>query len=193
MEFCCTSVRFFIIGTCLMLSGCAALHAAKARHDPLTVEEHLALAGTYLRQGEARAAAREYEAVITRNPRHIAALVALGNIAVDQHEWGQAETFYRRALDLDPDHVGAANNLATVYLSTGTHLDEAERLARHALQQPGPLKAYVGETLATLYVKQQRWEDAEAAIEQAGSATGSEQPSLQARLSELRQHIVVQR
>ena len=173
----------------LLFAGCSALPAPKLWHDPLTIDEHLVLAGTYLQQGAPRAAAREYEAIVKRDPRHTAAFVALGNLAVAQHEWAEAETYYRRALEIDPNHVGAANNLATVYLSTGRQLDEAERLARQALQQPGPLKAYVSETLTTLYVKQQRWREAEAALDAAGSAGGSEPAALQARLAELRYHI----
>jgi Tfp pilus assembly protein PilF len=173
----------------LTFTGCAALPAPKMWHDPLTIDEHLVLAGTYVQQGAPRAAAREYEAIVKREPRHTAALVALGNLAVEQHEWTEAETYYRQALEIDPNHVGAANNLATVYLSTGKQLDEAERLARHALEQPGPLKAYVSETLATVYVKQQRWREAEAALDTARSAGGSQHAALQARLSELRQHI----
>ena len=173
----------------LMFAGCSSLPAPKMWHDPLTIDEHLVLAGTYLQQGAPRAAAREYEAIVKRDPRHTAALVALGNLAVEQHEWTEAETYYRRALEIDPNHVGAANNLATVYLSAGRQLDEAERLARHALEQPGPLKAYVNETLATVYLKQQRWHEAEEAVHAAASGGGSEHPALQARLAELKQHI----
>lgn len=188
-----TIVRVVLGGAWLLCSACTALPTGKTWHDPLTIEEHLVLAGTYLQQREPRAAAREYEAVVMQDPRHVPALVALGNIAIEQHEWTEAEAYYRRALEIDPNHAGAANNLATVYLSTGRQLEEAERLARHALQQPGPLKAYISETLASVYVKQQRWREAEAAVEAAGSAAGFEHAALQARLAELRHHLAVRR
>lgn len=180
-------------GAWLIGAGCSALPAAKTWHDPLTADEHLALGGTYMQQRELNAAAREYQAVLKSAPHHIPALLALGNIAAEQQDWTEAETYYRRALEVDPNHVGAANNLAMVYLSTDRNLNEAERLARHALAQPTDLKAYVNETLASLYIKQRRWPEAEAAVNEAESAAGPEHALLQARLSELRQYIAAQR
>jgi tetratricopeptide (TPR) repeat protein len=171
-----------------LMSACALYPGAADWNDPLTADEHLVLAYTYQQQGQLQPAAREYKAVLKSQPQHLSALLALGNIAFQNEEWTNAEEYYRRVLATDPHHAGAANNLAMVYLSTGSDLDEAERLARHALEQPTELRPYILETLATLYSRQGRWADAQTAVEEA-EASGVATTALQTRLAELRRQI----
>ena len=157
--------------------------------DPLTVEEHVTLGQIYASQGQRDLAKREYQAALTRQSNNVPALVALGNLAFEGGSLQEAEQQYQRALSVSPDHPGAANNLAMVYLSRGERLEEVERLAHQALERSGPLRPYVLETLATLYVRQGRYEEAQAAVDEAERTLSSPSPALRDRLLQLRQEL----
>ena len=181
--------RVILLSACLIVPACSWLPRPVTFHDPLTAHEHVVLGETYLKQGHLEPAAHEFEAAVKREPRHVPALVALGNLAFQSQSWDQAELFYRRALQIDPNHAAAANNLAMIYLTRGEQFDEIERLAKHALQQDTRLTPYIYETLATLYVKQGRLVEAQAAAEQAEASMRPLNKSLQDRLAELRHEI----
>lgn len=162
-------------------------------HDPLTPREHVVLGETYMKQRNYDSAGREFETAIQRDPHYVPALVALGDLAFENGEWEEAELYYQKALELSPNHPVAANNLAMLYLSQGKNSDEAERLARHALQQDTNFHPYIQETLATLYLKQGRLEEAQLAIDKAETTLRSQNPALQKRLRELRQELFNQK
>jgi Flp pilus assembly protein TadD len=174
---------------CLLVPACSWLPRPVNFHDPLTAHEHVMLGETYLKQGQLEPATHEFEAAVKREPDHVPALLALGNLAFHGRSWDQAESLYRRALQADPNHAAAANNLAMVYLTRGERFDEIERLARHALQQDTHLTPYIYETLATLYVRQGRLTEAQAAAEQVEASMRPMDKPLQDRLAELRRDI----
>ncbi len=78
----------------------------------------------------------------------------------------QAETAYRKALELDPKMVIADNNLAMVLLGRGESLEEATRLAQAATEAE-PRNAEYLDTLAQVYAKAGRYDDAIAAMKKA--------------------------
>jgi cytochrome c-type biogenesis protein CcmH/NrfG len=58
----------------------------------------------------------------------------LGNIAYQQKNYKDAETFYHKAIKKMPEDPRAYNNLAWLYYEQGTNdLKKAEHLARKAL------------------------------------------------------------
>jgi Tfp pilus assembly protein PilF len=181
--------RIMLLAACLNVPACSWLPRPVTFHDPLTAHEHVVLGETYLKQGALEPATHEFEAAVKREPHHVPALLLLGNLAFQRQSWDQAESFYRRALQHDPDHAAAANNLAMVYLTRGERFDEVERLARHALQQGTNLTPYIYETIATLYVKQGRFAEAQAAAEEAEASMDPSNKPLQDRLAELRHEI----
>jgi Flp pilus assembly protein TadD len=181
--------RIILLSACLLAPACSWLPQPVTFHDPLTVHEHVVLGETYLKQGQLEPATHEFETAVKREPHHVPALIALGNLAFHSQSWDRAESFYRRALQLQPDHALASNNLAMVYLTRGERFDEVERLARHALTQGTNLTPYIYETLATLYVKQGRLAEAQAAAEEAEASMGPLNKPLQDRLTELRHEI----
>ncbi len=183
-------VCLVVTGLGLLVGGCSSLTGHTPGHDPLTPEEHAVLGATYLRQGELKPAAREYEAVVRHEPRSVPAWMALGNIAFEQQQWAAAEQHYTRVLEIDPSHPGAANNLAMVYLSSDQRLDRAEQLAQQALGQPTELHPYIMETLASVYVRQARWPEARAVLE-SETLTGVSDPILKERLAGLRREIAL--
>jgi Tfp pilus assembly protein PilF len=152
---------FFIL-VALSLAACSGLPRIVILHDPLTPEEHVTLATRYEAQGLTHQAAEEYRAALSKRSNDVPALVGLGNIAYQRGEMKEAERYYRKALNHDPDHPAANNNLASVYLSLGENLEEAERLTRRALAQESPYKAYFWETLASIHFRQRRLAEARA-------------------------------
>jgi Flp pilus assembly protein TadD len=182
-------ILVILVSACLLVPACSWLPRPVTFHDPLTAHEHVVLGETYVKQGHLEPAAHEFEAAVKREPDNVPALVALGNLAFHIQSWDQAEALYRRALLVDPNHAAAANNLAMVYLTRGERFDEIERLARHALQQDSHLTPYIYETLATLYVKQGRLGEAQAAAGQAEASIMPMDKPLQDRLAELRRDI----
>ena len=171
------------------LAACSDLPHVRVLHDPLTPEEHVTLGLTYEVQGHRDLAAREYHTALTQEAGYVPALIGLGNVAFAEGELEESETFYRQALAAAPEHPGANNNLAMLYLVRGTGLDEAERLALRALAQKGPLKPYVLDTLAHVYARQGRYKEALAALEEAEAAAPSQDKILHERLIILRNQI----
>ena len=171
------------------LQACVLLPRPLLPRDPLTADEHVVLGQTYQAQGLAGPAEREYAQALRQNGASIPALIAMGNVLFESVRLDEAEAYFNQALALNPHHAGAKNNLAMVYLSRGERLDEAERLAKEALGQDGTQRAYVLDTLATLYARQGRYEEARAALAEAETATSSDQ-ILHERLSRLRQELL---
>ncbi|HNT43438.1 MAG TPA: tetratricopeptide repeat protein [Syntrophorhabdaceae bacterium] len=99
-------------------------------NDPLTPQEHINLGVTYERSGELDEALKEYEKASRTLP---VAHLYMGNVFFQKKEFAKAEEHYREAIDRTGD-PGAYNNLAWLYYSTDKNLDEAEKLARKAVE-----------------------------------------------------------
>jgi tetratricopeptide (TPR) repeat protein len=155
-------------------------------HDPLTTEEHVTLGEAYRGKGLYDAAEKEFQAALRRDQNHVPALVALGNLAFETGGFAAAEAYYRRALRQAPDHPHANNNLAMVYIAQGQRLEEAESLAKKALQGPSALRPYVLDTLISLYLKQDRTADAEQALDEAERSLSHDQSPLREHFKTLR-------
>jgi tetratricopeptide (TPR) repeat protein len=171
------------------LSACVDLPQMRVLHDPLTPKEHATLGLTYEMQGRTDLAAREYERTLRREPGSVPALVGLGNLAFGKGALEEAETFYRKALAVDPMNAGANNNLAMVYLAQDTNLHEAEQLATQALGQSVPLQPYVLDTIAHIYARQGRFREALSALNNAEVLIPSNNIILHEQLTRLRQQL----
>ena len=113
----------------LSLSSCSLPRIA-VLHDPLTPEEHVNLGVSYEKKGELDAALAQYEAASKKLP---IAYLYIGNIYFQEKESDNAERAYKRAIEKAND-ARAYNNLAWLYYTRDEHLDEAERLARKAVE-----------------------------------------------------------
>jgi len=187
-------VRILVV-LCGMVLGaaicaCADLPHLPVLHDPLTPQEHVMLGLTYEIQGHRDLAAREYQTALTQESGYVPALIGMGNVAFAQGELEESETYYHQALEASPEHPGANNNLAMLYLAKGENLREAERLALRALAQRGPLQPYVLDTLAHIYARQGRSKEALAALEEAEAAAPPQDKMLHERLIRLRDQLV---
>ena len=113
----------------LALSSCS-LPRITILKDPLTPEEHVNLGVSYEKRGELDAALKEYQAAARSMPL---AYLYVGNVYFQKKSYSDAEKAYRKAID-KTNSAEARNNLAWLYYTTGSNLDEAEALARKAVE-----------------------------------------------------------
>jgi tetratricopeptide (TPR) repeat protein len=144
--------------------SCSSLPHFIRHKDPLSFDQHLQLGSAYEFQGLLESAGQEYDAALKIKKSSLPANMARGNLAFEAGDFKKAEGYYRHALRIDRLHSGANNNLAMVYLARGKSLKKAEKLAWVALNQGGPLRPYVLETLAEIYIRQSRFEEAQALL-----------------------------
>jgi tetratricopeptide (TPR) repeat protein len=113
---------------CALLS--CALPKVAVLHDPLTPEEHVNLGVSYEKKGELDAALEQYEAASKKLP---VAYLYMGNVYFQKNNADSAERAYKKAIDKAND-ARAYNNLAWLYYTRDEHLEEAEKLARKAVE-----------------------------------------------------------
>jgi len=171
----------------ILLPACASFSQLVRHSDPLTPEQHMQLGASYEAQGLNDSAGQQYEAALQLDGKYIPALMAGGNIAFANGDMKKAEASYRRVLRLDPNHAGANNNLAMVFLSRGKDMEQAERYAQIALNQGGPLRPYVLETLAEIYIRQARTSEAQKTLDEADAVAFAVNKDLCEQLAKTRQ------
>ena len=132
-------ILLFALCSLLSAPGCSFPRVIVLK-DPLTPDEHLNLGVTYEQQGDFDNAIKEYNLAAKKLP---GAFLYLGNAHFQKKEWKKAEDYYRLAIAKQPDNADAHNNLAWLYYTRREKLDEAERLARKALElNPGKGDVY---------------------------------------------------
>jgi len=124
---CCHAVALILL--LLVLASCSLPRIAILR-DPLTPEEHVNLGVSYEKRGELDAALKEYGAAAKAMPL---AYLYVGNVCFQKKSFPDAEKAYQKAID-KTNSAEARNNLAWLYYTTGSHMDEAEALARKAVE-----------------------------------------------------------
>jgi len=124
---CCHAVALILLT--LLLFSCSLPRIAILR-DPLTPEEHVNLGVSYEKRGELDAALKEYGAAAKAMPL---AYLYVGNVYFQKKSFPDAEKAYRKAID-KTNSAEARNNLAWLYYTTGSNMDEAETLARKAVE-----------------------------------------------------------
>ena len=137
--------HILLLGCCLLLFsfGCAPPRII-VLEDPLTSEEHLELGVAYEKKGEFDSAIKQYRLAARKLP---VAYLYLGNAYFQKNELHEAEESYKEAIKRDAHNADACNNLAWLYYVKGNNLDEAERLAKKALELNPSKKNIYDDTL----------------------------------------------
>lgn len=90
---------------------------------------------------------------------------AAAHLFEKQGNMQRAVVQYQKALQIDPNHLGALNRLGVVYSRLGRH-KEAEAVLIRAVELD-PSSPYLRNNLGFEYVLQKRWQDAEAEFRNA--------------------------
>lgn len=111
---------------------------------------------------------------------YVEAHSALGNVYYDQENYDSAIEFFAKAIELNPADHSSMNNLAWVYATQRTHVEDGIRFSRRSLQLNPNSPTYL-DTLAELYFVSGDVAQAIAIIRQA-IALDPDQPELRAHL-----------
>jgi tetratricopeptide (TPR) repeat protein len=178
---------------CILLliscSSCSGLPHVLVPTDPLTAEEHVKLGAIYAGQDFREEAQREFETALNQKPDFVPALIGLGNLSFEKGNPERAEQYYARALEVVPEHPGASNNLACMYVEQGRKLEEAERLGLQALTAGDALRPYILHTLAAVYLKQGRYLEARGMLDEADAIVLPNQVALRNQIIKSRQQL----
>jgi len=148
-----------------------ALHRAIAldEADPI---KHLWLAQTLLRSGSPGEARVEYTTVLSLQARSVEAHVGRAMVMAEQGDFDAALADLGSAQTLAPYEPVALNGQAWFYAwYRRSHLDEAEQLAQRAVAgAEGDMeRARYLHTLGWVYYRQERYEEAVVALEEAAA------------------------
>ncbi|MDT8379569.1 MAG: PA2778 family cysteine peptidase [Desulfotignum sp.] len=86
------------------------------------------------RVGEISVVSKSLQAALDRWPDHPLVLFAYANSCLSLKDWEQAQSIYRKLLAIEPNHIGAANNLADTLVKIGCYR-QANRLILKTLEK----------------------------------------------------------
>ena len=118
--------------------------------DPNILPAYEAMARIHLMDKKLDQAKAQYENLLRRTPTILPGYMALGTIDDQEGDRKKAESYYRKALEIDRDFAPAANNLAWNLVDGGGNIDEALGLAQKAKEKM-PKSPAVMDTLGWVY------------------------------------------
>ena len=134
--------------------------------DSNSVSSYEALARISITQKDIDAAIAKYKEVLNKRPSYLPAYVSLGSLYQGKGEIKEAESYFRRALEIKNDLVPAANNLAFILAEHGGNLDEALTLAQMAKEKM-PNDPSIMDTLGWIYYKKGLYRNALVELEES--------------------------
>jgi Flp pilus assembly protein TadD len=134
--------------------------------------------------GRLAEAAETYRSVLEAHPASARAWVNLANCEARLGKREGAESAYRKALAISPEHRDALNNLAWLLLEEGSRLEEAETLATRAAAFEGPERALARDTLGRIQLARGRCLDAATTFQQALAPSEALAPEVRAGMLE---------
>jgi tetratricopeptide (TPR) repeat protein len=144
------------------------------------------LGSIYEKRGEPELALREYKMALDKDSHFLPAITRMGELSYTMGQYGQAERYYEKAIEVAPRNGDFYNNLSWVYLSRGKKLKKAESLISRAMELTPEHKGYYLDTLGAIYLKQHRYREAIDVLEKAVSLFDETQPDL---LSQVYRHL----
>jgi tetratricopeptide (TPR) repeat protein len=170
----------------ILTARCGHVGLKGRGQDPLSAREHFTLGSIYEKRGESELALREYKMALNNDSHFLPAMTRLGELSYGMGQYGQAERYYRKAIEMSPRNGDLYNNLSWVYLSQGKRLKEAESLILTAMELTPEHKGYYLDTLGAIYLKQHRYREAIGVLETAVSLFDETQSDL---LSQVYRHL----
>ncbi|HVB85301.1 MAG TPA: tetratricopeptide repeat protein [Candidatus Dormibacteraeota bacterium] len=123
--------------------------------------------------GEAEQSAQKAEQLAKESPDKQAAWFMLGAIYDRQKKYSQAETQFRKVLDVNPDNAPVLNYYGYMLADRGVRMEEATSLIQRALKVDPNNGAYL-DSLGWAYFKQNRLTEAEQYLRQAIDRQGND-------------------
>ena len=145
------------------------------------VEDSLRAAVTLEEEGKYADAAAKYRDILSTHPDSIVAWTNLGNAESQLGHPAEAETAFRKALEIAPQSGDALNNLAWL-LYEQKRYEEAEMLARRAVAHTSADRYLVLDTLARILAARGECAEAETTFRQAIDAVPASRSSAKADL-----------
>ncbi|MBF0157127.1 MAG: tetratricopeptide repeat protein [Magnetococcales bacterium] len=109
---------------------------------PQSADAHHLMSLVAQRAGKPPLAIALAEKAISLDPDHLLSLFNLGNIRLQQQQFGEAEPLFQRILALDPANPGALINLANIRFHGGRHQEAIGYYRRALLADPAQPTAY---------------------------------------------------
>jgi tetratricopeptide (TPR) repeat protein len=120
--------------------------------DSSLLQAYGVLGNLYLSQKKPDEAIAEFERVIVKQPKNVAAHTMIGMILQAQGKGAEAQKRYEQIVAIDSRAAVASNNLAWIYAEAGVNLDQALALAQAAKAEL-PDQPEVNDTLGYVYLK----------------------------------------
>ena len=159
-------LSLLFLSSLLFASGCS-LPKIIILNDPLSAEEHAELGRIYESQGKEDLALLQYRAAIRKDPRQAQAWLLLGDLAYRRGDYGEAETAYKKALNLQPENGDIGNNLAWTFLMQNKRTSKAEKLVREAMTFTPGHKPYYLDTLGVILLRLGKVRESIAALKES--------------------------
>lgn len=122
--------------------------------DPNYLPAYSALAALYITSKQEDRAIAEYRKITALRPDNATPYTLIGILEDQRRNHDAAAENYRKALEIDPNAIIAANNLAWLYAVTGKgNLDEALRLAQGVVQKNPNVAGFIDTLGWVLYKK----------------------------------------
>ena len=120
--------------------------------EPSIMTAYNLLATVYLATGRLDSARMEFDELSKRNPRDLGSRTMAALILHSQRKFEDATKRYEDIIRAEPDAAVAGNNLAMLYSTDSSRLNDALRLANRAAETL-PDNAEVQDTLGVIYMK----------------------------------------
>jgi tetratricopeptide (TPR) repeat protein len=120
--------------------------------NPANSEAYGLLGQIYVAQHRTEDAKLQFQQMLKQEPRSVGIHTMMALLCRAENDVDGAIAWYKKALQIDSRAAVAANNLAAIYLSRGTELDNAQRLAEIA-RGAAPNQAEFHDTLGWIYYK----------------------------------------
>jgi tetratricopeptide (TPR) repeat protein len=148
--------------------------------NPADGEAFLLFAQIQIARGHMSEAVESWGRWVEKHPNDPGALALLGTFAESGGDKSKAESYYRKALGIQPQQALAANNLAYMMLEKGENIDLALSLAQTA-RRSMPNSPNTADTLAWAYYHKAAYSFARDLLEEAVQANDAS-PTMQYHL-----------